>query len=178
MTKETHAKGGYISALIALPFIYQNYLLKYNIYYRIILLFIYVYFSYFGSLIPDIDMRGSYISKRFPIIYKKLGKNLRHRGFTHSIVFIGILSFLGKLLMEYSDNNIVFYCLSSGLIIGSISHICLDLITKEGVELLYPITINFSILSIRTSSKLEKTICKSLNFIIIFLLGYRFYLLI
>ena len=58
MTKETHIKGGYIFALLALPFIYNDYLLEYNFFYRIILLLIYVYFSYFGSLLPDIDMRG------------------------------------------------------------------------------------------------------------------------
>lgn len=178
MTKETHIKGGYIFALLALPIIYNNYLSEYNFYYRIILLLIYTYFSYFGSLLPDIDMRGSYISKRFPNIHKKMGKKLRHRSFTHSLIFICILSFLGDFLLKYSDNNIVFLCLISGIIIGNISHICLDLLTKEGVELLYPITINFSLLSIKTSSKLEKSICKFLSFIIIFLLGYRFYLLI
>lgn len=178
MTKETHIKGGYIFALLALPFIYNDYLLEYNFFYRIILLLIYVYFSYFGSLLPDIDMRGSYISKRFPTIHKKIGKKLRHRSFTHSLIFICILSFLGELLLQYSDSNIVFLCLVSGLIIGNISHICLDLLTKEGVELLYPININFSLLSIKTSSKLEKSICKLLNFIIIFLLGYRFYLFV
>ena len=178
MTKETHTKGGYIFALLALPFIYNDYLLQYNFYYRIILLIIYIYFSHFGSLLPDIDMRGSYISKRFPTIYKKIGKNLRHRSFTHSLIFLCFLSFLGELLLQYSDNNIVFFCLITGIIIGTCSHICLDLITKEGVELFYPITINFSILSIKTSSKLEKSICKLLNFIIIFLLGYRFYLFV
>ena len=178
MTKETHIKGGYIFALLALPFIYNDYLLQYNLYYRVILLLIYIYFSYFGSLIPDIDMRGSYISKRFPTIHKKIGKKLRHRSLTHSLIFILILSFLGELLLQYSDNNIVFFCLVSGIIVGVFSHICLDLITKEGVELFYPITINLSILSIKTSSKLEKSICKILNFIIIFLLGYRFYLFV
>lgn len=178
MTKETHTTGGYIFALLAIPFIYNNYLSQYNFHYRIILLFIYLYFSYFGALLPDIDMKGSYISKRFPTINKKIGKNLRHRGFTHSLIFISILYFLGELLFQYTDSNIVFLCFASGIIIGSISHISLDLLTKEGVELFYPITINFSILSIKTSSKLEKNICKFLNLVVIFLLGYRFYMLI
>ncbi|SCI25629.1 metal-dependent hydrolase [Romboutsia sp. Marseille-P6047] len=178
MTKETHTKGGYIFALLSLPLIYNNYILKYNFYYRIILLLIYIYFSYFGSLLPDIDMRGSYISKRFPFVYKKIGKHLKHRGFTHSLLFLSVLYFLSDLLLKYTDNNIVFICLCAGIIIGSMSHICLDLLTKEGVELFYPITINFSILSIKTSSKLEKNICKFLNLVVIFLLGYRFYILI
>ncbi|MGL5328045.1 MAG: metal-dependent hydrolase [Peptostreptococcaceae bacterium] len=178
MTKETHTQGGYIFALLALPFIYNNYLLEYNFYYRCVLLFIYFYFSYLGALLPDIDMRGSYISKRFPNIYKKVGKNLKHRGITHSLVFISILSFSSEVLLKYCDSNIILFCLSSGIVIGSSSHIFLDLLTKEGVELFYPITLNFAILKIKTSSKLEKNLCKLLNLFVVFLIGYRFYLLI
>ena len=58
------------------------------------------------------------------------------------------------------------------------SHMILDLFTKEGIELLYPIDINFSLMPIKTNSKTEKLICKVLGFIVIFLLGYRFYILI
>ena len=177
MTKETHTRGGYIFALLTLPFIYNNYLLDYNFYYRIILLIIYGYFTYYGALLPDIDIRESYISKRFALLYKFFGKRQKHRGFTHSLLFILLLSALGDLLSKLTDNNIVFTCLSYGILIGSISHICLDLLTKEGVELFYPLGLNFSILSIKTNSKLEKKICKLLNLLIIFLLGYRCYML-
>ncbi|EGT5063775.1 metal-dependent hydrolase, partial [Clostridioides difficile] len=69
-------------------------------------------------------------------------------------------------------------CLSSGFIIGYLSHLCLDLITKEGIELFYPITINISLLPIKTNSKTEKFISKLLNFIVIFLIGYQFYILL
>ncbi|HHQ5613182.1 TPA: hypothetical protein ACSRFC_004142 [Clostridioides difficile] len=55
---------------------------------------------------------------------------------------------------------------------------CLDLITKEGIELFYPITINISLLPIKTNSKTEKFISKLLNFIVIFLIGYQFYILL
>ena len=58
------------------------------------------------------------------------------------------------------------------------AHMILDLFTKEGIELLYPIDINFSLMPIKTNSKTEKLICKVLSFIVIFLLGYRFYILI
>ncbi len=177
MTKETHTRGGYIFALLALPFIYNNYLLDYNFYYRIILLIVYGYFACYGALLPDIDMRGSYISKRLPILYKFFGKRQKHRGFTHSLLFLVLLSALADLLLKLTDNNIVFTCLGSGVLIGSISHICLDLLTKEGVELFYPLGLNFSILAIKTNSKLEKKICKLLNLLVIFLLGYRCYML-
>ena len=178
MVKETHTKGGYLLALLALPFIDNEYLSSYEPVYKFILLFIYMYFSYIGSIIPDIDMRGSYASKTFPKIYKVLGSKFRHRGFTHSLLFLYIISCLSSIILNYTDNNIVFISSFSGCIIGCFSHLVLDLFTKEGVELLYPIDINFSLMPIKTSSKTEKFLCKILNFAVIFLLGYRFYILI
>ncbi|RDY26954.1 metal-dependent hydrolase [Romboutsia weinsteinii] len=178
MTKETHTKGGYILALLAIPFIIDQFLDVDNIFYKIILLMIYIYFASVGSLSPDIDMKGSYISKRFPNIYKHFGKKFKHRGFTHSLLYTVILCFIFELVLKYTDNNVVFLAIASGFVIGHFSHICLDLITKEGVELFYPLGVNFTILPIKTSSKTEKFICKLLNFIVIFLFGYRFYLLI
>ena len=176
MTKETHSKGGHIITLLFLPLINTTFLQGYNIIYKIILLSVYAYFSYIGSLFPDIDMKNSYISKRFPNIYKLFGSKFRHRSLTHSFIFIYILCFLSKLLIKFTDNNIVFLCLSSGFVLGCFSHMCLDFITKEGIELLYPIQINFSILPIKTNSKYEKFLSKILSFFIIFLLGYRFYI--
>lgn len=177
MVKETHTKGGYISALLALPFINSKFLNEYDIIYKCILLAIFIYFAFLGSLAPDIDMKGSYISKRYPIIYKKLGSKFKHRGFTHSLLSVSFLTYLLELLTKYTNNNIVFLCLCSGFLVGYISHLCLDLLTKEGIEIFYPISINFSLLPIKTNSKTEKFICKTLNFIVIFLLGYRFYIL-
>ena len=177
MTKETHSKGGYIIALLLLPYIYDTFMMEYTLSYRIVLLFIYAYFTYLGSLLCDIDMKGSYISKRFPIIYKLFGKRFKHRGFTHSLLFICVIAFLGDMVIVSSDNNVVFTCIFSGILAGVISHIILDLITKEGVELFYPISINFSILPIKTSSKTEKNINKFLSLLVIFLIGYRFYLI-
>ena len=174
MTKETHIKGGYIFALLLLPYIYNNYITEYNFFYRVILLLIYAYFSNLGSLASDIDMKGSYISKRFPIIHKLMGKKLRHRGFTHSLIFLSFLIYFANAVLLCSDYNIVFLCVFSGFTAGVFSHIILDLLTKEGVELFYPIQTNFSILPIKTSSRTEKNICKLLNILIIFLIGYRF----
>lgn len=177
MVKETHTKGGYIFALLALPFLNNNFLNEYDIIYKCILISVYIYFSYLGSLFPDIDMKGSYISKRHPIIYKLFGSKFKHRGFTHSLIFISFLIFLLESLTKYTSDNVVFLCLSSGFLVGYASHLCLDLLTKEGIEIFYPISINFSLLPIKTSSKIERFICKTLNFIVIFLLGYRFYTL-
>lgn len=178
MVKETHVKGGYVFALLSIPFLNNNFLKEYDIIYKIILLFIYIYFSYLGSLFPDIDMRGSYISKRYPILYKKLGSKFKHRGFTHSLLFVSLIVYICKILIISSNNNIVFICLCSGFFLGYVSHLFLDFLTKEGIEIFYPISINFSLLPIKTNSKTEKFLCKFLNFLIIFLLGYRFYFIL
>ncbi|MBQ3422895.1 MAG: metal-dependent hydrolase [Romboutsia sp.] len=178
MVKETHTKGGYLFGLLTLPFISDKYLSNYEPVYRFILLVIYIYFTYIGSLAPDIDMRSSCASKSLPKLYKLFGSRFRHRSFTHSILFLYLLYNLSSIILKYTDNNIVFICSFSGFIIGCLSHMTLDLFTKEGVELLYPIDINFSLMPIKTNSKTEKLICKILEFTVIFLLGYRFYTLI
>ena len=108
MVKETHTRGGYLFALLYLPFIYNKYLSNYEPIYRFILLIIYIYFAYFGSLTPDIDMRGSFASKTFPKIYKILGSKFRHRSFTHSLLFLYLLCHLSTIILKYTDNNIVF----------------------------------------------------------------------
>lgn len=177
MTKETHSKGGYIVGLLLLPYIYNTFLIEYNLSYRVVLLFIYAYFTHFGALLSDIDMRGSFISKRFPLFYKIFGKRFRHRGFTHSLLFVGIIAFIGDVVIISSNDNVVFTCIFSGVLAGVVSHIFLDLITKEGVELFYPVGINFSILPIKTSSRTERSINKALNLLVVFLIGYRFYLI-
>lgn len=178
MVKETHTKGGYLFALAILPFINTQFLDKYDFIYKFILILIYIYFASVGALFPDIDMRGSCISKRFPRLYKLFGKKFKHRGFTHSLICLLLLSYIFEFIIYYTDSNIVFLCACSGFIVGYFSHLCLDLITKEGIELFYPLTINFSILPIKTSSKMEKWICKALNFAVIFLIGLRFYIFI
>ena len=108
MVKETHTKGGYLFALLALPFIDNEYLSSYELIYRFILLIIYMYFSYIGSVIPDIDMRNSYASKTFPKVYKLFGSRFRHRSFTHSLLFLYLLCYLSNIILKYTDNNIVF----------------------------------------------------------------------
>lgn len=178
MVKETHIKGGYLFAIAAIPFVSDKYLESYDNIYKIILIMIYIYFAYLGSLFPDIDMKGSYISKKFPLLYKVFGKNFRHRSFTHSLLSLILLNYILEIFIHYTLDNIVFLCVSCGFMIGYVSHICFDLITKEGIEIFYPLSINFSILPIKTSSKTEKIFAKALGFVIVFLLGYRFYMFV
>lgn len=178
MIKETHIKGGQVFALLCITSVNSRLLVDINIIYKCILICTYFYFCYLGSLFPDIDLKNSYISKRYSFLYKNIGRNFKHRGFTHSLLSLLSLSYFFNFLLLYTNNNIVFTYLSSGFFVGYLSHLFLDLLTKEGIEIFYPISINFSILPIKTNSKLEKSINKFLSFITIFLLGYKFYILI
>ena len=177
MTKETHTKGGYCAGLIMLPFVYNILFKGYSIIYSLILFFVYMYFAYLGSLAPDIDMKRSFISKLFPKIHKYFGDKFKHRGFTHSILCVCLLQYVLLFLVFFTEFNEVFLSISFGFLFGYISHLLLDILTKEGIELLYPLTINLSLLPIKTNSKSEKYIYKLLNFMMIFLIGYHFYLL-
>lgn len=163
MVKETHSYGGLFFISIALPWINLFLLPQYDSMYKFILLGIILYFANLGSLLPDIDMKSSYISKKMPLIAKTFGKRCRHRGFTHSLLCTFLLFFILDIILRASDYNIVLLSASVGLLIGYISHLFLDLFTKEGIELFYPCKINFYLLKIKTNSKTEKRVCKVLS---------------
>ena len=68
---------------------------------------------------------------------------IRHRGFTHSLIFL----FLISILIYYLDKSLVIFAL-----IGVGSHILLDSMTKSGVQLFYPKKKKYRILSFRYDS--------------------------
>lgn len=70
-----------------------------------------------GSILPDIDHSGSTLGK----MIKPISRHLRHRGVTHSLLFLIAISFLSPYLG-----------------IGVLTHILLDIFNPKGVELLYP----------------------------------------
>lgn len=99
--------------------------------------------AYFGSLIPDIDQPQADIWDSLPFghtVGKVTDPFLKHRNISHSIfgfiIFATILYYILKLFPNYwaVNTNIVFV---SGLI-SFASHLFLDMITNEGIPLLYP----------------------------------------
>lgn len=77
-----------------------------------------------GSMLPDIDHAGSTFGK----MIKPLSRRLRHRGFTHSLLFLVLMT----LISPYIG-------------IGILTHIALDLLNPKGVELLYPCKKNLKV---------------------------------
>lgn len=113
-------------------------------------------FVVFGSILPDIDHPGSMIGKNVPL----LPKLFRHRGFTHSLLFC-LLTLLINIWVS----------------IGCFVHIIMDMMTKHGVELFYPlkVKIRFPLTNyVKTNGLFEKFLFYSCYIIIFYLLYIRF----
>lgn len=81
-----------------------------------------------GSLIPDMDTAGSIAGRRV----KLFSYVLEHRGFFHSLFFP--LFFVGLYLIY----DVVYFLY---VILGILSHIFLDSLTKKGVKPFFPLNI-------------------------------------
>ena len=64
-----------------------------------------------------------------------------------------------------------------GVFIGCVSHVVLDLFTKEGVSLFSPLGKAVSIANLKTSSRKEKKLNNYLEFAIYMSIGVNMYLL-
>lgn len=78
-----------------------------------------------GSAMPDIDHPNSKMGR----IFKPIGWLFEHRGFFHSIFPVLLLLLLTKL----------YSLLFLPIAIGYISHILIDMTTKQGILLIHPI---------------------------------------
>lgn len=125
-------------------------------------------FNFIGGLFPDLDqptaklwerLRGGTLISR--LITPVMGG---HRLISHSIVGVVLtgfileflLSMLGRVLLV--DMTIVWWA----FMIGMISHLVIDMFTKEGVPWLFPVPWGFGIpplkmLRIKTGGVLEKS---------------------
>lgn len=122
-----------------------------------------------GALIPDMDSAGNRLWDLLPA-GDQVGKVFRrifykHRTLSHSILgfylIYQLLDFvLPKLLNPASvDPTIVLY----SIMIGYLSHLLADCLTREGLPLLFPFKFSFGIppikmLRVRTGKKFEKYI--------------------
>lgn len=118
-----------------------------------------------GALLPDICHGGSKIGRIFPIVSKIIQALFGHRSFTHSLLFLFLM---GVLLNSFVTNKTV----SIGILVGMASHYILDMATKNGIKLLYPIktTIRFPITT-RTGGKVEDMVFAVLSLLTVYF-GY------
>lgn len=85
-----------------------------------------------GGLLPDIDHANSRLGSKVPIF----SKIFKHRGFTHTIYFAGIVT----LLIYYYNPIVALY-----IGVGCISHLIGDILTPMGLK---PLKIGFNTLDI------------------------------
>ena len=125
MTAPNHIAGGFaITGVIAA-------LLNVNILENKILIAVVI----LGSLLPDIDHTRSIIGKVFYPLAKFLQRHYGHRTITHSLIALITTTLTTNLIQQN-------YCpeIPITLVFGVAyaSHLVLDMVTLQGVPLLYP----------------------------------------
>lgn len=120
----------------------------------------------FGALLPDICHGGSKIGRMLPIISKIVQAIFGHRSFTHSLLFLFLMA---AILNSFVTNESVV----AGILVGMASHYVLDMATKNGIKLLYPlkITVRFP-LTTRTGGTVEQVVYVALSLLTIYF-GYE-----
>jgi len=130
----THLAFGLLISLLAFNFL--------NIENKILFVIIVLFFSLF----PDIDETNSKIGRRSKLLSWPINFFLGHRGLIHSIHIPVLLYIIFKIF-----NQDIAYA----AVIGYLSHLIGDSITKAGIKPLYPLNIKISGF-LKTGSLLEK----------------------
>ncbi|MBO1911943.1 metal-dependent hydrolase, partial [Microvirga sp. 3-52] len=120
MTGKTHIIGGIAASLAYAQFTNHDPLIM-------------VGAGIIGALLPDICHGGSKIGKKLPILSKIINALFGHRTFTHSILFLVIIAWL---LNSFVPSDAVI----AGVLAGMVSHYVLDMATKNGIKLFFPLS--------------------------------------
>lgn len=142
MTEHTHDLAG-------LTFLFIAGLIWTPEHITLVTLFVVVIVNQIGSTFPDLDQPTAEFYRELPAgsILGQLFSPLLggHRHISHSILGICLYSWLIHLLLVYLgqfvlvDMDLVWY----SFILGYLSHLVMDSLTKEGVPWFFPIPIRF-----------------------------------
>lgn len=86
-----------------------------------------------GCLLPDIDHPSSYIGRRILPVSLLIGGIFGHRGITHSLLAVGVMSAFLVAASMGKANQVIF-----ALALGYLSHLLADWMTNSGVPLMWP----------------------------------------
>lgn len=120
MLAKTHLAFGFLTALLAYPFLNAG---NKFIFFALVLL---------GALLPDIDQPNSKISNKIPIIPNIINFFSKHRGIFHTI-FMAIL--IPGLIWYFAGRSY-----GIALFAGYLSHLITDGFTKSGISFLHPLS--------------------------------------
>lgn len=112
-------------------------------------LFVAVAANLIGAVAPDLDQPTGELWRKVPagtifghILHPFFGA---HRSISHSLLGLAIFGIVSKLLLQYMHN---FLLVDMGIVwlafmLGVISHLGMDTLTKDGVPWLFPIPFKF-----------------------------------
>lgn len=98
--------------------------------------FNYIIFSIitlFFSIFPDIDTPRSKLGKRTRPLSDIIRFVFGHRKLFHSLFFMVLLFVFLFMLFDFINKTIIY-----AIVLGYLSHLFLDSLTKEGINFLYP----------------------------------------
>lgn len=122
-----------------------------------------------GGLLPDLDNASASIWKKVrggkllgTLIAPLMGG---HRMISHSLVGLFLAGWLGRQVLDAASTTLIVdvAVVWVSFMIGMVSHLVMDAVTKEGIPLLFPIPIHvgfppLAALRIKTGSIVEKGI--------------------
>jgi inner membrane protein len=119
-----------------------------------------------GAVIPDICHGGSKVGRAFPVVSKVINVLFGHRSFTHSLLFLVLMAIL---MNSFVTNETV----TAGILVGMASHLVLDMATRNGIKLLFPLKIRVRFpLTTRTGGTVESMVLAALSLLSVYF-GYE-----
>jgi inner membrane protein len=119
-----------------------------------------------GAVIPDICHGGSKVGRAFPVVSKVINVLFGHRSFTHSLLFLVLMAIL---MNSFVTNETV----AAGILVGIASHLVLDMATRNGIKLLFPLKIRVRFpLTTRTGGTVESMVLAALSLLSVYF-GYE-----
>lgn len=111
-----------------------------------------------SALLPDLDHPNSLLGRRLPWISGPLSRLFGHRGFTHSLLAVG-MAVWG--LAQFQAPGLLPVGVKDALIIGYLSHLLGDWLTPAGIPLFWPLRQRFRLpyLSLRCGGGVETAFC-------------------
>ncbi|PUB12922.1 metal-dependent hydrolase [Paenisporosarcina sp. OV554] len=119
-----------------------------------------------GAVIPDICHGGSKVGRAFPVVSKVINVLFGHRSFTHSLLFLVLMAIL-------MNSFVTIESVTAGILVGIASHLVLDMATRNGIKLLFPLKIRVRFpLTTRTGGAVESMVLAVLSLLSVYF-GYE-----
>lgn len=175
MNKPTHVMGGLTAGVAVYEFVVPHLTTTELSTMKVVATASVLAGSFIGSVLPDIDKKNSFIGRRVKVLSFILEHTVGHRGPTHAPLFtLGLSALLGYGVLYgtegWTQSVLLFFVL--GLFAGLLSHLFLDMLTKGGIPVLYPLSSkHYSLLPFKTGGIGEYIVSFACIVLMVFMLG-------